>query len=220
MCLLHCLAIVVLFFLLKLLLVITRTREYARPILVSLEGNIGAGKSTLLEKMKKLDGVEVCLEPISIWREYGMLEARYNKLEYFAWFQLTVCLFLKHVYQQTLKTARRNCKVIIFERSVYSSGQLFSQFGNLSESFYTIAEEIMNDCPIDLFLYLDTPPSTCLTHIKKRNRFEEQSLDFEFLKDLENKTRRYLRFKKFQTINLSMSEQEILNVINMYFSIP
>ena len=105
------------------------------PTVISIEGNIGSGKSTLLNKLrdKYKDDPTIGFvdEPIQLWNTIKdtngvtILENYYTNQNKYAFpFQMMAYISRLSILRKELK---RNYKVIIMERSIYTDAAVFAK---------------------------------------------------------------------------------------------
>lgn len=156
---------------------------------VIIDGLIGSGKTTigpsLVQYFNKL-GVDAVFihEPVEEWKSSGKLKEFYDDIpgKAFEFHMYT----LKTIFDNTVRVMNKNKHNTVFvcERSIFSVKYIF--FENLKElGFITPRQEyefnekfkeysLFLPTP-SLFIWLDTPISTCMERIKKRNRENEES---------------------------------------------
>ncbi|CAH1772762.1 unnamed protein product [Owenia fusiformis] len=160
---------------------------------VSVEGNIGSGKSTFLNHFQDSKNVEVILEPIHMWksvRGHNTLELMYKDAHRWSLtFQSYVQLTMLQVH------CKKHTKPVkLIERSIYSSKYCFVEnlykSGNMPPVDYAVLSEWFDWCKstqnldLDLIVYLQASPETCMERIKLRNRSEECNVPLEYLESL------------------------------------
>lgn len=164
-----------------------------KPFTVAVEGNIGSGKSTCLEYFRKQKSVDVVPEPVCKWKDvqgHNTLELMYKDASRWSLaFQSYVQLTMAEVHRK-----QTDCKVKMIERSLYSARYCFVENlykgGLMPEVDYAILSEWYDwiqaneDMHVDLIVYLQAKPETCLGRIKKRHRHEEEGVPIEYLKSL------------------------------------
>lgn len=164
-----------------------------RKFTVAVEGNIGSGKSTFLKYFKKSKSVEVLEEPVDMWksvRGFNTLDLMYKDSQRWSLtFQSYVQLTMLMLHQK-----KQKAPVKLIERSIHSAKHCFVEnlhksglmpgvdYAVLSEWFDWITKNI--DVDVDLIVYLQASPETCLERIKKRNRKEESCVPLEYLQRL------------------------------------
>lgn len=167
---------------------------------VTIEGNIGSGKTTILNHLAKLVSfgnmnVLILREPLEKWNNLNgvnllqkMYEDPKNWATRFQYYAMTTMI------ENHLKSNQQN--VTILERSMWSSKFCFVEahkklkslneidYGILNEWFdvFTKKMQIEND----LVIYIQTDPETCLNRSKLRRRFEEKTLNIEYLRLIHN----------------------------------
>jgi len=164
-----------------------------RKFTVTVEGNIGSGKSTFLHYFRQGDKVEVLTEPVDKWQDvngFNTLDLLYKdarrwSLTFQSYVQLT--MLQNH-------TRKQMSPVKLIERSIYSARYCFVenlyQSGRMAPVDYAIMSEwfdwIMDNSAVnvDLIVYLQASPESCLNRIKTRNREEESSVPLSYLESL------------------------------------
>lgn len=160
-------------------------------MIIVVEGNIGAGKSVLCQKLySELSvcgkQVEYFEEPLDLWTNMNgenILELFYkNKNRWAFTFQVNA-LFTMHNNSLRAKELSEEGKIVIMERSVFSSTEIFAKV--LSDNVFRPVETVaFNNCKSSLpkdfemyrnktLIYIKTDPNTCLERINKRSRSEE-----------------------------------------------
>ena len=160
-----------------------------------LEGNIGAGKSTLLGHLGRAIPDSIIIpEPVDEWKSIDgedLLKKFYEdpKKWCFAFEQYSMFTKAKKI-REALHSDK---SVIIMERSIYSDRAF--QYVSFFLNKLTPLEMCLLDKYFDEFrtwypalngvIYIDTDINLCLKRIKDRGRREEQGIDEEYLKKLE-----------------------------------
>merc|ERR1712156_578267 len=157
------------------------------------ETNLAQINSNHFKKHESL--VQVCTEPVDKWRDlhgHNLLQKMYEdpkrwSFELQSYIQLTM-----------VKEHMKPCSVPVkmMERSLLSARYCFVEnhynTGQLQESEYLVLSEWFNfliSCPqmnfnVDKIVYLRTNPEVLYERIKKRNRREECTIPFSYLKSL------------------------------------
>ena len=162
----------------------------------SIEGNIGAGKSTLLSLLEKnFPEATILNEPLLDWKNVGgedLLKCFYKDPKRWCF---TFELYSMMTKIKRLKTAlQSDAEIIFMERSLYSD-RAFHHVGYFLDKLDTkeasilqeIYDEYMKDYPLlNGVIYVHTPYEVCWERIKKRGRKEEQGINLDYLKRLEN----------------------------------
>jgi deoxyadenosine/deoxycytidine kinase len=158
----------------------------AMPIILSIEGNIGSGKSTLLTKLQEIYGIDtkICFlhEPVNVWDSIkdeegtSILEKYYADQKRYAFsFQMMAYISRISLMREALK---KNYKVIIIERSVYTDSSVFAKMlfddKKIEEIEYKIyirwVNEFIADFPPVKYIYVRADPDVCYKRILKRGR--------------------------------------------------
>ncbi|MGI4812161.1 MAG: deoxynucleoside kinase [Janthinobacterium lividum] len=157
---------------------------------ISIEGNIASGKTTILRTLIGRPDVFVVEEPVDIWREFGTLELFYkDPIRMAPTFQLLILFHLADHYKRALENAPFGTKYIIFERSPFSAVNIFAKmFKNMPDRFYQLAENILFECKMDLFIYLSTDPKTCWERTMIRGRREEANMELSYFEEIDRMT--------------------------------
>ncbi|QMS79388.1 hypothetical protein IIV6-T1_147 [Invertebrate iridescent virus 6] len=154
--------------------------------IICIDGIIGAGKSTVIHRLKK--NLYKCYEePIDKWT---LLPNLYNDMKKYATpFQFQV-LFSQ--YDQYLSF--KDCKeTVVVERCPWTSKNIFTSLMIENNLFDLSAIDIYNNLyerlsyQVDHFIYIKVDSEMAFERIKKRDRFAEQNISFDYLKSLENK---------------------------------
>jgi deoxyadenosine/deoxycytidine kinase len=168
------------------------------PIILSIEGNIGSGKSTLLERLQEIYSVDpsICFlqEPVDIWDtikdEHGVsiLQKYYADQKRYAFsFQMMAYISRIALMREALK---KNYKVIIIERSVYTDSAVFAKMlfddKKIEDIEYKIylkwVNEFIADFPPVKFIYVRADPEVSCQRVLQRGRTGE-SIPLEYLKN-------------------------------------
>lgn len=139
---------------------------------IVIDGNIGSGKTTQLSLLSA-KGWKVVYEPIEQWP----LELFYSDMERWGFlFQIVIL--------QTLKIVPGD---VIYERSPLSSKEVFWQIMKKTEvedETYNRAFDQIGWGP-DVYILIDTPPDTCLQHMKTREQAGDTGVSLEYLHKLD-----------------------------------
>jgi deoxyadenosine/deoxycytidine kinase len=162
---------------------------------IAVEGNIAAGKTTFLNHFRDIPEIDVYDEPVSKWRNVNglnLLRLMYdNPIRNSHAFQSYVMLTMLEQHSHKSKKM-----VKVMERSIFSARHCFMKH-MLSATMMQICdyevlcswfEYLTNDSHIntkvDLVIYLQTDPKTAFERLIKRNRFEEDSVRFSYIRDI------------------------------------
>lgn len=188
--------------------------------LISIEGNIGVGKTSFLNLLKKALGIpfELVPEPVSEWQEFkqegdtpdagaqNILGLFYKDPKRWAYLFQTLCFGsrIKNILpikQQIEKDS--SPKLYIFERSIESDREIFAKSFHLSGFFnetewllYNEFYEFMTKqfaVSMNGIIYLRAKSSICLKRCKSRARDEENSIDPEYLEEMDVRHEEWLR---------------------------
>lgn len=158
---------------------------------IAVAGNIGSGKSTLTSLLAKHYGWEARYEAVE---HNPYLEDYYRDIHRWS-FNLEV-YFLKERFRDLIDISHSD-KTIIQDRTIYEGVYVFMQnnraMGNLTErdfeTYMELFEQMMSVVrQPDLMIYLKASVPHLVGNIQKRGRDYEQSIQLEYL---ENLNRRY-----------------------------
>ncbi len=154
---------------------------------IAVAGNIGSGKSTLTELLAKHYGWEARFEAVD---HNPYLEDYYRDIHRWS-FNLEV-YFLKERFRDLIDISKSE-KTIIQDRTIYEGVYVFMQnnraMGNLTkrdfETYMELFEQMMTVVrQPDLMIYLKASVPHLVGNIQKRGRDYEQSIQLEYLENL------------------------------------
>ncbi|KAL1488635.1 hypothetical protein ABEB36_014435 [Hypothenemus hampei] len=168
-------------------------KDSSRPFTVIVEGNIGSGKTTFLQHFDQFDNVCVLAEPIHLWRNcdgHNLLSLLYQDIKKWSFtFQSYVQLTMLQYH--TKKTPH---PIKLMERSMFSARYCFveqmKRDGVLSDASAAVIDRHFTwikdntNVDVDLIVYLRTTPQVVFERMMARNREEEKSVSFDYLKSL------------------------------------
>ena len=158
---------------------------------IAVAGNVGSGKSTLTSLLAKHYGWEARFEAVD---HNPYLEDYYRDIHRWS-FNLEV-YFLKERFRDLIDISQSD-KTIIQDRTIYEGVYVFMQnnkaMGHLTERDYDTYMELFEQMMSvvrqpDLMIYLKASVPHLVGNIQKRGRDYEQSIQFDYL---ENLNRRY-----------------------------
>lgn len=173
-----------------------------------VEGNIGTGKSTFLKALQhSLSNVVITLESVDYWQNQStgqsILQNFYESPQRWAYTMETLALKVRipeHIKQQESLLPN------IVERSIYSGYHCFAlnsfQQGFLNQLEWNIYNSWFNfstakRClPPTGFIYLQADPKLSYQRTIQRQREAEESISFEYLKQIHQKHEDFLIHKK------------------------
>lgn len=173
-----------------------------------LEGNIGAGKTTFLRLIAQhLPDIKTIFEPVHNWQDthcgQSLLANFYENPQRWAYTFELLTLICR--VQDHLKEQQDTLTVKIIERSIYSGYYCFAHNsyaqGFMNDIEWYLYEKwfsflIMNKCAAPQgFIYLRVSPEIAYERIKKRNRSEEKTLSFDYLKQIHKRHEMFLTKK-------------------------
>ncbi len=154
---------------------------------IAVAGNIGSGKSTLTQLLARHYGWEARYEAVD---HNPYLEDYYHDI--YRWsFNLEV-YFLKERFRDLLDIANAD-HTIIQDRTIYEGVYVFMEnnkaMGHLSdrdyETYIELFEQMMSVVKLpDLMIYLRASVPHLVGNIQKRGRDYEQSIQLEYLQNL------------------------------------
>ena len=166
-----------------------------------VEGNVGTGKSTFLRVLEEY-GLQVIFEPVNEWTSMKNSNGK-NLLEEFYGDQTRYAYTFQSVAFRTRVKNLENCDPnTIIERSIFTDRNVFAKtchengmMNDIEWSDYTgwfdwLADRF-NVKPKG-FIYLRASPEISFERIKKRSRSGEETIPFEYLKELHNKHENWL----------------------------
>lgn len=154
---------------------------------IVIAGNIGSGKSTLAEMLAKHYGWEPFMEPVV---DNPYLSDYYKDIKRWS-FALEV-FFLKQRFKDILGINASD-KTIIQDRSIFEGVYIFTannhDMGNMDdrdfETYMELFEQMMSMVRVpDLMIYLRASVPHLVGNIQKRGRDYEQSIQLEYLQNL------------------------------------
>lgn len=178
---------------------ITTIKTYTN-VHIAIAGNIGSGKTTLTTMLAKHYGWIPRFEPVDI---NPYLEDYYKDIA--RWSFCLEVYFLKQRFRDLLEI-RKSDRTVVQDRSIYEGGYVFTannrDMGNLSDRDYeTYMElfEIMTDVAQlpDLMIYLRASVPHLVKNIQKRGRAYEQTMQLEYLKNLNQRYEDFI-FNKYK----------------------
>lgn len=178
-----------------------------KPKYFIVEGNIGAGKSTFLKLLKDHFNINIIYEPLDEWQMVGdgenILEKFYQDTPRWAYTFQTYAFLTRIAKQEKLLNP---AMINIVERSVYSDRYCFAkncfELGLMSklewELYKKWFEWLVDEYDVlpDGFIYLRTTPEVAFERLKKRDRQEEEVVQFSYLTSIHKKHEEWLIQKK------------------------
>ena len=178
---------------------------------IAIAGNIGAGKTTLTKMLAKYYGWEPRFESVS-FNPY--LEDYYGDIKRWAFCLETY--FLKELFKDMLVVQQAQ-HTIVQDRSIFEGVYVFVrnnyERGDLSERDYTTFMELFDlmksqmKMP-DMMIYLRKSVPALIAQIQKRGRDYEQSMQIDYLKDLNEKYEDFI-FHKYEGRVLVIESDEM-----------
>ena len=165
---------------------------------IAIAGNIGAGKTTLTKMLAKYYGWEPRFESVS-FNPY--LEDYYGDIKRWAFCLETY--FLMERYKDMLAVQRAG-HTIVQDRSIFEGVYVFVknnyERGDLSqrdfETFMELFDLMKSQMKMpDLMIYLRKSVPALIAQIQKRGRDYEQTMQIDYLKDLNDKYEDFIYHK-------------------------
>ena len=167
---------------------------------IAIAGNIGAGKTTLTKMLAKYYGWEPRFESVS-FNPY--LEDYYSDINRWAFCLETY--FLKERFKDML-VVQKSEHTIVQDRSIFEGVYVFVrnnyERGDLSQRDYETFMELFDlmksqmKMP-DMMIYLRKSVPALIAQIQKRGRDYEQTMQIDYLKDLNDKYEDFI-FHKYE----------------------
>ena len=167
---------------------------------IAIAGNIGAGKTTLTKMLAKYYGWEPRFESVS-FNPY--LEDYYGDIKRWAFCLETY--FLKERFKDMMAVQKAS-HTIVQDRSIFEGVYMFVrnnyERGDLSERDFTTFMELFDlmksqmKMP-DMIIYLRKSVPALIAQIQKRGRDYEQTMQIDYLKDLNEKYEDFI-FHKYE----------------------
>ena len=167
---------------------------------IAVAGNIGAGKTTLTKMLARYYGWEPRFESVG-FNPY--LEDYYQDIP--RWSFCLETYFLKERFKDMLAIEQAT-HTIVQDRSLYEGVYVFVANnylrGDLSERDYTTYMELFNHIKSllrmpDLMIYLRKSVPSLIAQIQKRGREYEQTMQLDYLSDLNNRYEVFI-FNKYE----------------------
>ncbi len=168
---------------------------------VTIEGNIGAGKTTLAHLLSKHFNARLILEEFA---DNPFLPKFYENQQQYA-FPLEL-FFMAERYKQLkdLLQTKDMFQSITISDYLFTKCLLFAKVNLPEEEFklYQKLFEIITPQIIqpDIVIYLHSPIAKLKENIKKRNRSYEQSIPEDYLLNLEETYKQYIKQQNIKTL--------------------
>ena len=165
---------------------------------IAIAGNIGAGKTTLTKMLARYYGWEPRFESVN-FNPY--LEDYYGDIKRWAFCLETY--FLKERYKD-MQAVQRAGHTIVQDRSIFEGVYVFVrnnyERGDLSqrdfETFMELFDLMKSQMKMpDLMIYLRKSVPALIAQIQKRGRDYEQTMQIDYLKDLNDKYEDFIYHK-------------------------
>ena len=167
---------------------------------IAIAGNMGSGKTTLTTMLSEHYGWTPRFEAVD---NNPYLDDYYKDIARWS-FNLEV-FFLKQRFRDLLEIANSS-ETIIQDRSIFEGVYVFTatnkEMGNLSErdfdTYMELFESMLTIAKLpDLMIYLRSSVPHLVSNIQKRGRDYEQSIQLDYLKNLNNRYEDFI-FNKYK----------------------
>jgi deoxyadenosine/deoxycytidine kinase len=183
---------------------------------IAVAGNIGSGKSTLTQLLARHYGWEARFEAVD---HNPYLDDYYRDIKRWS-FNMEV-FFLKERFHDLIDIAKAD-HTIIQDRTIYEGVYVFMEnnrdMGNLSERDYEtymeLFEQMMSVVKLpDLMIYLRASVPHLVSNIQKRGRDYEQSIQLEYLQNLNQRYEDFIQHKyPGRVITIEKDHLDFLNI--------
>ena len=183
---------------------------------IAVAGNIGSGKSTLTQLLARHYGWEARFEAVD---HNPYLDDYYRDIKRWS-FNMEV-FFLKERFHDLIDIAKAD-HTIIQDRTIYEGVYVFMEnnrdMGNVSERDYEtymeLFEQMMSVVKLpDLMIYLRASVPHLVSNIQKRGRDYEQSIQLEYLQNLNQRYEDFIQHKyPGRVITIEKDHLDFLNI--------
>ena len=183
---------------------------------IAVAGNIGSGKSTLTQLLARHYVWEARFEAVD---HNPYLDDYYRDIKRWS-FNMEV-FFLKERFHDLIDIAKAD-HTIIQDRTIYEGVYVFMEnnrdMGNLSERDYEtymeLVEQMMSVVKLpDLMIYLRASVPHLVSNIQKRGRDYEQSIQLEYLQNLNQRYEDFIQHKyPGRVITIEKDHLDFLNI--------
>lgn len=173
----------------------------ARPIIISIEGNIGSGKTTIIENLEKYyehdKRVLFLREPLDVWESVkdqvtgeNILQKFYANPDKYAFaFQVMAYASRLSMVRNAIKSGSGQFSAIIVERSLAADKRIFAKMlyddGKIDDVCYQIYQkfykEFSDEIGLNGIVYIDADAEVCKERVEKRSRQGEGGISLEYL---------------------------------------
>ena len=168
--------------------------------MIFVEGNVGSGKSTFL-KLLQQKGYTIILEPVNEWCNLTNKNGK-NLLEEFYGDQERYAYTFQSIAFRTRVKNLQNYNNELVERSVFTDKNVFAKTchenGKMNDiewtdycAWFDWLVDTFNVKPSG-FIYLRADPEISYERIKKQSRPGEDTIPYEYLKELHSKHEKWL----------------------------
>jgi deoxyadenosine/deoxycytidine kinase len=173
----------------------------AKPVIISIEGNIGSGKTTILENLEKSlqhdQSILFLREPLDVWETVkdpltgeNILQKFYaNPHKYAFAFQVMAYASRLSMVRQAIKNGKGQYKAIVLERSLAADKRIFAKMlyddGKIDDVCYQIYQKFYNEFSdevgLDGIVYINADAEVCKQRVEKRSRQGEDGIPLDYL---------------------------------------
>jgi deoxyadenosine/deoxycytidine kinase len=173
----------------------------AKPVIISIEGNIGSGKTTIIGNLEKHLQDDQCIlflrEPLDVWETVkdpltgeNILQKFYADPNKYAFaFQVMAYATRLSMVRQAIKNGKGQYKAIVLERSLAADKRIFAKMlyddGKIDDVCYQIYQkfysEFSDEICLDGIVYIDADAEVCKQRVEKRSRQGEDGIPLDYL---------------------------------------
>ena len=165
------------------------------PRIIFVNGNIGAGKETIILHIQEVlsnhgYGVKVALEPVSLWRESGMLDRLYGG-EYLEFQMYAITTRINEIYVKHQEALMEGSDFLLVETNPLVDLNVYAKTNLTEMEFLEYKLHWNREVRLLKFniagcinLFLSVPPEVSASRITTRARNEESAIELSYLRKL------------------------------------
>lgn len=159
---------------------------------IAIEGNVGCGKTTIIKMLNDQSSTTVTTisEPLNEWtnvKGVNLLQRMYDQPSIWA------AIFQSYALLTMTKNhlIPTNKKLKIMERTIFSTRNCFLEAHRIMKTIDETSAQILIgwfdfmvekfNPDVDIIIYLRTNPDVVMQRIKRRNRTEESTIDYQYI---------------------------------------
>lgn len=162
-------------------------------VIITIDGNIGCGKTGVLNYLHKNYKYPIDLEPVDNWQKY--LNKIYNKeknensnLSNIFNFQVRIWLdrcWIQNKIETDIILVERSPSFIknIFIKNAINDQEITHDESDILNYLHKKTDYLWKN---NVYIYLQSNPSSCLNRIIKRNRVSEDKITIKYLEKIHN----------------------------------